>query len=145
MNIDWSIENNQKLIMKIAHSLYKDNRLFSIEDLFQIGYLCFLKLEKQFDESKSKKSTYVTICVRREMIAFIKRHNKIFSERREKQKAVSFPPDAWECLPDLDAEESAMVEMILSGYSKAEIAKRFHLTKSEFQKRLDLIGKRLDA
>jgi RNA polymerase sigma factor (sigma-70 family) len=129
------------LVVEIANRLYKPTRLYDFEDLLQIGLQSALRLEKSFDPEKSKKSTFLTFCIRRDMIKFIQKHNLLFSEQQGPTQSVSDDGQLWQVLPDLNAENKEMVNMLTAGHSKTAIAKRLRLSKKEVQARLEVIGK----
>lgn len=135
------LKKYEPLIADLAHSLYRTTHLYDFKDLFQIGLQSAIRLEKVFDPSKAKRTTYFTLCVRRDMIKFIKRHNKIFGHVSLPKDIVTYPDqDSWEFLPDLDPEEAEMVRMLYDGYSKREIARRLQLPLKEIKARLLNIG-----
>lgn len=134
---------NYKLVAKIAHDLYKPTRLYDFEDLLQIGLQSAIRLERHFNPALAKKSTFLTICIRRDILKFIKRHTRLFSSEGAPPQVVKSHSPLWASLPKLDPVEAAMVEMLEQGRSKREIAKRFHLTKKELQTKLELIGMRI--
>lgn len=134
---------NYGLIAKIAKSLYKETRLYSYEDLLQIGLQSAVRLEQHFDAGKSCKSTFLTICVRRDIIRFIKKHTRLFGSSHAPIKTVTDDVPLWASLPRLDPEETVMVEMLEQGFSKREICRRFHLTKKQLQARLETIGAKI--
>ena len=133
------------LVVEIANKLYKPTRLYDFEDLLQIGLQSAFRLEQYFDASKSKKSTFLTFCIRRDMIKFIQKHNLLFSEQQGPTQSVSDDGQLWQALPDLCPEDKEMVDMLMSGYSKTAIAKRLRLSKKEVQARLEQIGTKVTA
>ena len=135
------IEEHQALIAELAHNLYRKTHLYDFEDLFQIGLQSAVRLERVFDPTKAKRSTFYTKCIARDMIKFIKRHNKLFANVPHYRETPSDSSlDLWESLPDLCPEDEEMVRMLSEGHSKREIAKRLQLTVGEIQARLNLIG-----
>jgi RNA polymerase sigma factor (sigma-70 family) len=129
------------LVVEIANKLYKPTRLYDFEDLLQIGLQSATRLEKSFNPDISKKSTFLTFCIRRDMIKFIRKHNLLFSEQQGPPQSVSDDGQLWQALPDLCPEDKEMVDMLMSGHSKTAIAKRLRLSKKEVQARLEVIGK----
>jgi RNA polymerase sigma factor (sigma-70 family) len=129
------------LVVEIANKLYKPTRLYDFEDLLQIGLQSAIRVEKYFDPEKGKKSTFLTLCIRRDMIKFIRRHNLMFSEQRGPTQSVSDDGQLWQVLPDLNAEDKEMIDMLMSGHSKTAIARRLRINKKEVQARLERIGK----
>jgi RNA polymerase sigma factor (sigma-70 family) len=129
------------LVVEIASKLYKPTRLYDLEDLIQIGLQSAVRLEKYFDPKKSKKSTFLAFCIRRDMIKFISKHKNLFAEYQTSAKATYDCSSLWQSLPDLCPEDQEMVDMLMSGHSKTEIAKRLRISKKEVQARLETIGK----
>lgn len=131
-----------KLIRKLAIDLYKPTQLYSLEDLFQIGMLSVIKDSKHFNPDKNtKKSSFVALCARRDMIRFIKKHRGAFKNKplidSEYREFLSLKEE----LPSMGGEDYAIAEMLYNGYSRREIAKRFKYTKSELERRLMEIGR----
>lgn len=79
INVEQMIEDNKKLIYKIANSIYIKNKLFSKDDLIQVGFLALCKSGHKYDETRGQVSTFITHCVRNDMIKFIK-SNKLQSD-----------------------------------------------------------------
>jgi RNA polymerase sigma factor (sigma-70 family) len=131
----------EALIADIARTLYRKTHLYDFEDLFQIGLQSAMRLDKSFDPERAKRTTFFTLCVRRDMLKFIKKHNKVFSNvSLPKEVEKNYEDQLWESIPDLDPEDKEMVNMIVSGHSKRDVAKRLRLPYKEIQKRLEKIG-----
>ena len=131
----------EALIADLAHSLYRKTHLYDFKDLFQIGLQSAIRLEKSFDPSKAQRSTFFTLCVRRDMVKFVKRHNRAFSNTiLPKDIGVFDERQLWESLPDLPAEETEMIRMLAAGHSKREIARRLQLPTREIKSRLLKVG-----
>jgi len=79
VNIEMMIESNKKLIYSIAKSLYVQNKVFSVEDLVQVGFLAICKSANKYDPKRGKLSTFITHCAKNDMLKFIKK-NKINGE-----------------------------------------------------------------
>lgn len=79
INVERMIEDNKKLVYKIANSIYIKNKLFSKDDLIQVGFLALCKSGHKYDETRGQVSTFITHCVRNDMIKFIK-SNKLQSD-----------------------------------------------------------------
>lgn len=79
INVEQMIEDNKKLVYKIANSIYIKNKLFSKDDLIQVGFLALCKSGHKYDETRGQVSTFITHCVRNDMIKFIK-SNKLQSD-----------------------------------------------------------------
>ena len=141
-----SFQKYEALIADLAHILYRKTHLYDFEDLFQIGLQSAMRLDKSFDPSRAKRSTFFTLCVRRDMVKFIKKHNKLFANAclpKEVEEVAS--PLLWESLPDMNAEDKEMVSMFAAGHSKREVAKRLRLSVKEIQRRLEKVGESIEA
>lgn len=79
INVEQMIEDNKRLVYKIANSIYIKNKLFSKDDLIQVGFLALCKSGHKYDETRGQVSTFITHCVRNDMIKFIK-SNKLQSD-----------------------------------------------------------------
>ena len=135
------ISKYEALIADLAHSLYRKTHLYDFKDLFQIGLQSAIRLEKSFDPSRSQRTTFLTLCVRRDMVKFIKKHNRLFGHLSlPKDIAIIDSDELWECLPKMSAEDSEMIRMLASGHSKREIAKRLQLPLREIKNRLLTVG-----
>ena len=93
VNVEQMIEDNKKLVYSIANSIYINNKLFSKEDLIQVGFLALCKSGHKYDETRGQVSTFITHCVRNDMIKFIKSNRKLviesclFSDFKDSYKA----------------------------------------------------------
>ena len=135
------LEKYEALIADLAHSLYRKTHLYDFKDLFQIGLQSAIRLEKKFDPVRSQRSTFFTLCVRRDMVKFVKRHNKAFTNTiLPSGLGLSDGPQLWESLPDLCPEDAEMVRMLSEGHSKREVAKRLQLPLKEIKCRLIKVG-----
>jgi DNA-directed RNA polymerase specialized sigma subunit len=135
------LEKYEALIADLAHSLYRKTHLYDFKDLFQIGLQSAIRLEKKFDPLRSQRSTFFTLCVRRDMVKFVKKHNKAFTNTILPSGIGSSDKlQLWEFLPDLCPEDAEMIRMLAEGHSKREIAKRLQLSLREIQNRLLKVG-----
>lgn len=136
---------HEALIAKLAHSLYRKTHLYGFEDLFQVGLQSAVRLDKCFDESRAKKTTFYTLCVRRDMIKFIKRHNHHFNDTRVFNLSKVEEAPFWECLPDLNEQEDKIIALLMEGVSKKEIAKELGISSRDLKLKIEKIGRRIDA
>lgn len=132
---------HEALIASLAHQLYKKTHLYDFEDLFQIGLQSAFRLDKSYNEKLAKKTTFYTICIKRDMIKFILRHKKNFSDTPYITTSVKDDKQIWEILPTLNSKDTEIVDMLSNGFTKREVSRRLKLTASQLQKRLDHIGK----
>jgi len=80
VDIEKTIDKNMALVTSIANKLYRENSVFSREDLIQTGLVSLVKALPKYDEARAKMSTFITHCARNGMIKFIKKNfdkNKI--------------------------------------------------------------------
>jgi RNA polymerase sigma factor (sigma-70 family) len=90
MNIEQLVEQNQSLIYGIAHQLYRNNPIFSVEDLAQIGFLAICKNGDKYDKTRAKLSTFLTHCARNDMMKFIKANKNNTTYLYDNIKEVSY-------------------------------------------------------
>jgi RNA polymerase sigma factor (sigma-70 family) len=134
------------LVKKIAMSLYKQTSLYSLEDLIQIGLLSVHKTAKHFREGRNtKKSTFLALCAKRDMVRFIKKHREDFKNVKGPLMdiAISEYLPLKEELPSLEPEEYEIAQMLYDGYKKYEIAKRLQISKKDLEHRLLVIGEKI--
>jgi|APGre2960657404_1045060.scaffolds.fasta_scaffold73260_2 RNA polymerase sigma factor (sigma-70 family) len=128
------------LIADLAHKLYKPTSSFSLQDLIQVGFHTAFKIASKFDSSKAKISTYLTICIKRDMIHFINSH-------RNKSRPGDFATDyedqtpLWELVDGLDERDTAIVILFAEGKSKRQVSKELGIPKKLLEKRLEIIGR----
>lgn len=141
MTIDNSeILKYEKMIQKLAHGLYKSTQLYSFEDLCQIGFMSGIKALSKYDPSNSQLSTFLTVCIRRDMIKFIKRHDFTVT-RLPVEKPVSEPESIYDYMPDLSMQEREIIELKIEGYSIKYIAKKLNISQRKCQSIFQKIAK----
>lgn len=94
IDIEKVINENIALVTSIANKLYRDNTVFSKEDLIQTGLMNLVKALPKYDETRAKLSTFITHCTRNGMIKFIKKNfdkNKINVSNFETFPIKNFP------------------------------------------------------
>ncbi len=139
------IEGYEGLIWQIARTLYRPTHLYSADDLYQVGCMCVIKIDRSFDDSKAKRSTFYTICVRREIIRYI---NKFRNDHlvRQVKRAAHDHSSLWEFFPENMSElEGDVVEMLIDGYIKPQIMKKHKLTALAYKKILIKLGKHVNG
>jgi len=113
----------EAMIAGIARKLYKQNRFYCLEDLIQVGLMTAVRVENSFDSEIAKPSTYLTICVRRGMTAFICKHKRMFRESKapfDRGEPERFHlPDYLPTMSDLDR---SIIELVFAKYSHSEIS-----------------------
>jgi len=139
---------HEALIARLAHQLYKKTHLYDFEDLFQIGLQSAFRLDKSYNEKLAKKTTFYTICIKRDMIKFIAKYKKNFSDTRYVTTSVQSPIKAsnlWEVLPDLNTRDTEIVNLLANGYTKSQVSKNLKITAKQLKVRLEHIGKLIDG
>lgn len=149
--VEQMIEDNKKLIYKIANSIYINNKLFSKEDLIQIGFLALVKNGHKYDENRGKVSTFITHCVRNDMIKFIK-SNKMQSDLiyTENTNLSYNTDDDLSCLDYYDMcharteMERSIVDMKINGETNKNIGTRLNISPNKVSKILSLMKSRME-
>lgn len=139
---------HEALIARLAHQLYKKTHLYDFEDLFQIGLQSAFRLDKSYNEKLAKKTTFYTICIKRDMIKFIAKYKKNFSDTRYVTTSVQSPIKAsnlWEVLPDLNTRDAEIVNLLANGYTKSQVSKNLKMTAKQLKVRLERIGRLIDG
>tara|TARA_R100000152_G_C6760759_1_gene184831 strand:- start:448 stop:924 length:477 start_codon:yes stop_codon:yes gene_type:complete len=151
IKVEKMIEDNQKLVYKIANSMYIKNKLFSKEDLIQEGLLSLCRSGHKYDETRGKVSTFITHCVRNDMIKFIKKNklqpDLLYSENTK----LSYNLDKdFDCLDYYDLcgartdTEKNVVEMKLKGYTNKKISKELNVSANKVSKIIKAMKERME-
>ena len=151
IDVEKMIEDNKRLVYSIANSIYMKNKLFSKEDLIQVGFLSLCKSGHKYDETRGKVSTFITHCVRNDMIKFIK-SNKIQGEllyTGNYNMSYSSDPDL-SCLDYKDIccvkteLEKEIVDMKISGETNKNIASKLNISPNKVSKIITAMKSRMD-
>jgi RNA polymerase sigma factor (sigma-70 family) len=148
--VEKMIEDNQRLVYSIANSIYRENKLFSKEDLIQVGFLALCKSGHKYDETRGKVSTFITHCVRNDMLKFIK-SNKIqgellYSENRN----LSYENEDLSCLDYNNffcaktELERNILKLKINGDTNKSIASKLDITPNKVSKLLCTMKNRMD-
>lgn len=149
--VEKMIEENKKLIYKIANSIYINNKLFSREDLIQIGFLALVKNGHKYDETRGKVSTFITHCARNDMIKFIK-SNKMQSDLLYTENCnLSYNNDEdLSCIDYYDIcyaktdIEKNIVDMKINGETNKNIGIKLNISPNKVSKVLSLMKSRME-
>ena len=139
---------HEALIARLAHQLYKKTHLYDFEDLFQVGLQSAFRLDKSYNEKLAKKTTFYTFCIKRDMIKFIAKYKKNFSDTCYVTTSVQSPIEAsslWEFLPDLNTRDTEIVNLLANGYTKSQVSKNLKMTAKQLKVRLERIGRLIDG
>lgn len=149
MEVEKLIEDNQRLVISIANFLYRKNRVFSKEDLIQVGFLALCKNGHKYDPARGKVSTFITHCVKNDMIKFIK-SNKINNmnlidyngfDCARKHESVILDVDDYVTVSEI---EKSVVKMKQEGESNKNIASKLKVNPNRISKILSTIRKRVE-
>lgn len=151
VNVEKMIEDNKKLVYKIANSIYIKNKLFSKEDLIQVGFLALCKSGHKYDETRGKVSTFITHCVRNDMIKFIK-SNKLQSDLlyTENQNLSYSNNHNLSCLDYNDIccaktdIEKKIINMKINGETNKKIAENLNISPNRVSKILSSMKNRME-
>lgn len=151
VNVEQMIEDNKKLVYKIANSIYIKNKLFSKDDLIQVGFLALCKSGHKYDETRGKVSTFITHCVRNDMIKFIK-SNKLQSDLlyTENQNLSYSNNHNLSCLDYNDIccaktdIEKEIVKMKIDGETNKKIAETLDISPNRVSKILSSMKTRME-
>lgn len=151
VNVEQMIEDNKKLVYKIANSIYIKNKLFSKEDLIQVGFLALCKSGHKYDETRGQVSTFITHCVRNDMIKFIK-SNKLQSDLLYTDShSMSYSNgNNLACLDYNDIccaktdTEKQIVKMKIGGETNKSIAETLNISPNRVSKILSSMKARMD-
>lgn len=139
--VEKMIEDNKKLIYKIANSMYIKNKLFSKEDLIQVGFLSLCRSGHKYDPTRGQVSTFITHCVRNDIMKFIK-SNKLQPDLLYNENTkMSYNLDKeFDCIDYYDLcgattkLEKDIIEMKLNGYTNKKIGKEMGISPTRVSK-----------
>ena len=134
------VRENYGLVVSQALSFLSDNKI-SLDDYIQAGLIGLLKAIRNYDQSKSKFSTFASVCIRNEMLNL---------KRKSKKDLVSFNDDIlqsnhptviisnfFEYVPDeMNKEEKFIIKLKLMNYTNSEIAEYLSCSKSTVSNRI---------
>lgn len=151
INVEQMIEDNKKLVYKIANSIYIKNKLFSKDDLIQVGFLALCKSGHKYDETRGQVSTFITHCVRNDMIKFIK-SNKLQSDLlyTENQNLSYSNNHNLSCIDYNDIccakteIEKKIVKMKIDGETNKKIAEALDISPNRVSKILSSMKTRME-
>lgn len=149
--VEQMIEDNKKLIYSIANSMYINNKVFSKEDLIQVGFLALCKSGHKYDSERGKVSTFITHCVRNDMIKFIK-SNKLQADLlyTENENLSYSNNQQLTCLDHYDIcaakteAEKKIVRLKLKGETNKSIAEKLNVSPNKVSKMLSNMKSRTE-
>lgn len=149
--VEQMIEDNKKLIYKIANSMYKENKVFSRDDLIQVGFLALCKNGHKYDETRGKVSTFITHCVRNDILKFIK-SNKLQGELLylENNNTGYNNNPSLSCIDYYDLccaktpVEKNIIDLKIDGENNKSIAAKLNISPNKVSKLISLMKTRMD-
>lgn len=149
--VEKMIEDNKRLVYKIANSMYIENKLFTREDLIQVGFLALCKSGHKYDENRGKISTFITHCVRNDIIKFIK-SNKLQNDLIYNQNLnLSYDSESeLKCIDYYDLccaqtdIEKEIVEMKIKGHTNKKIGEKLNISPTKVSKTITAMKSRMD-
>lgn len=152
MNIEQVIEQNQSLIYGIAHQLYRNNPIFSVEDLAQIGFLAICKNGNKYDKKRAKLSTFLTHCARNDMVKFIKSNKNEATYLYDNTKELSYNQHndvnfehPQEYLNLKNDTEKQVIFMKRDGETNASISRKLSISEAKVATILQRVYRRLSV
>ena len=134
------IHKHYGLVVSQALSFLEDDNKSNLEDFIQVGLMALLKAIRKYDETKSKFSTFATLCIKN---AFLNHRRK--DPRRKTPKIIYdtnllksvdreqrlFDRDKiMELIPDyLTSNEKFILQLKLENHTNKEIAEELHCSK----------------
>lgn len=141
MDIEKTIEDNKALVKDIARRFYFKNTIFSVEDLEQVGYLSLWKNLKKYDANRAKLSTFMTICVRHDIIKYIKKQH---IGRAIPAKIQSYMEDT--SLFDITGTggiEDEILALKNDGFTTREISEKLDVSQNQIRRTLNRFKKKI--
>jgi len=139
--VEKMIEDNKRLVYSIANSMYINNKVFSKEDLIQVGFLALCKNGHKYDPERGKPSTFITHCVRNDMIKFIKSNklqgdllyteNENLSYSNNQQLACI---DHYDICGAKTITEKKIVNMKINGETNKSISEKLSISPNKVSK-----------
>jgi len=134
MELEKIIEQNKNLIKNIARKYFVKNSVFSIEDLEQVGYLSLTKNYKKYDPQRASITTFITVCVKNDIIKYIKKQ-KIKKQPQYKMGEASYVQN--DLIGDItpsDPDIKNIIEMKSHGFSIREISDKTNKSEKQIRR-----------
>lgn len=126
----------KQLIEEVAKSLYKQNSLYDLEDLVQIGYIAVIRALNSFDETRGPKEPYIFSFIKNEINRFVSKLKLEIQNRKriDLTKIKDFVDQEQNLinLEKLTEIEKTLIFLKCEGLTRKEICLATHLTKEEY-------------
>ncbi len=143
-----SPESEEKLVLDnyglvVSQALKLVVQKQDLDDYIQIGLMGLLKAIRNYNPEKSKFSTFATVCIRNEILKFMKkqtRQNRRITLRETPKKEILL----WEFQPDnLTEDELDILDMKLQNHTYKEISEAMCCNKNEIKQKVKKILKKI--
>ncbi len=114
-----------------------------LDDYIQVGLMGLLKAIRNYNPEKSKFSTFATVCIRNEILKFIKKKKR---QSRRVTTAKKQPKEIllWEYQPDdLTEDEMDILNMKLQNHTYKEISEAMCCNKNEVKQKIKKILRKI--
>lgn len=161
VDVEKMIEDNERLVHSIAHNMYVQNGLFSVEDLFQVGLMSVWKNGSKYNSNRGRVSTFLTHCVKNDILKFIKGQklsvtNKFGKVERTKlfdnDINVSYRDETLDVAHDLEdyfnlknEAEKKVIKLKVDGYNNSYIAKELKMHPNKVASVINKVAERYKA
>jgi RNA polymerase sigma factor (sigma-70 family) len=148
--VEKMIEDNKKLVYKIANSIYIKNKLFSKEDLIQVGFLALCKSGHKYDETRGKISTFITHCVRNDILKFIKSQKQQSELLYADNNSFTYHDnefaytDYYDLVNAKTELEKQIVDLKINGNTNKSISTQLKISPNKVSKILTTLKSRMD-
>ena len=141
------IHQHYGLVISQALSFLDEDNRSNLEDYIQVGLIALLKAIRKYDETKSKFSTFASLCIRNEFLNHKRKDpkrknpkiiydtnlmNSFVGEQKylDKDKIIDLIPDY------LSSNEKFILQMKLENHTNKEIAEELHCSKRVIDSKL---------
>ena len=141
------IHEHYGLVVSQALYFLSDDHKSNLEDFIQVGLIALLKAIRKYDKTKSKFSTFATLCIKNEFLNYRRKVSgrkgpKIIYDTNllksvdgeqgffDKDRIMEFIPDY------LTSNEKFILHMKLENHTNKEIAEELHCSKRIIDSRL---------
>ena len=148
------IHQHYGLVISQALSFLDEDNRSNLEDYIQVGLIALLKAIRKYDETKSKFSTFASLCIRNEFLNYKRKDpkrknpkiiydtnlmNSFVGEQRylDKDKIIDLIPDY------LSSNEKFILQMKLENYTNAEICDFLNCTRVVLNKKLETLFEKI--
>lgn len=157
------LKDNEGLVHYIVRSRF-NNTNYEYEDLVQVGLMGLLKGIRTFNESKSKFSTYVSVCIKNEILMLVKRKSpksisleteiRGYSNEVFTLNDIVADKDSEKFTEDLENKalvenllktasdrDKLLIELVLDGKTQQEIGSILGVSQSIISRRIGCLSK----